>query len=208
MLRKAKARGLPITVETCPHYLCLQAEDIPEGATEFKCAPPIRGSENREALWAGLKDGTIDQVVTDHSPCVPSLKLPETGDFEGAWGGIASLQLGLSSVWTEARRRGHGIQDVSRWMSEAPARLLGLGGKAGVVRAGVRADLVSWRPEASFTVEAQDLLQRHPLTPYLGRELAGCVDNTWVRGHRALRDGVPSSEPCGSMLLRRRDGGI
>lgn len=206
MIRKAKARGLPITVETCPHYLCLQAEDIPEGATEFKCAPPIRGSENREALWEGLKDGTIDQVVTDHSPCVPSLKLPETGDFEGAWGGIASLQLGLSSVWTEARRRGHGIADLSRWMSQAPARLLGMGDRAGAIRIGARADLVSWRPDASFTVEAQDLLQRHPLTPYLGQELGGCVDNTWVRGHRALKDGVPSDEPCGSILLRRTDG--
>jgi allantoinase len=206
MLRKARARGLPVTVETCPHYLCLQAEDIPDGATEFKCAPPIRGSENREALWAGLKDGTIDQVVTDHSPCIPSLKLPDTGDFEGAWGGIASLQLGLASVWSEAKRRGHSFADVSRWMSQAPARLLGFGAVGGAIRPGARADLVAWRPEASFTVEARDLLQRHPLTPYMGQELTGCVDHTWVRGHRALQDGVPSDQPCGSILLRRARG--
>jgi allantoinase len=206
MLREAKARGLPITVETCPHYLCLVAEDIPEGATEYKCAPPIRGSDNREALWSGLADGTIDQVVTDHSPCVPSLKLPETGDFENAWGGIASLQLGLASVWSEAGRRGFNVRDVARWMSLAPAALLGMTGRTGTIQVGARADLVAWRPDARFTVEASSLLQRHPLTPYLGQELYGGVDHTWVRGHRVLRDGVPSAHPCGSILTRRNDG--
>jgi allantoinase len=200
MIRRAKARGLPVTVETCPHYLCLAAEDVPDGATEFKCAPPIRERENQEALWAGLIDGTIDQVVTDHSPCIPSLKLPETGDFEGAWGGIGSLQLGLASVWTEARRRGLGVVDLSRLMSQAPGRLLGL---PGALVPGARADLVAWRPEDDFTVHAADLLQRHPLTPYLGRDLHGVVQHTWVRGHRVLRDGVPSPVPHGAPLLRR-----
>jgi allantoinase len=206
MLRRAKAAGLPITVETCPHYLCLVAEDIPDGATEFKCAPPIRGSENREALWAGLADGTIDQVVTDHSPCVPSLKLPETGDFENAWGGIASLQLGLSSVWSEAGRRGFNVRDISRWMSRAPAELLGMRGRTGCIAPGARADLMAWRPDAQFTVHAADLLQRHPLTPYLGSELYGVVEQTWVRGHHVLQNGVCSSTPCGSILTRKPNG--
>jgi len=205
MLRDAKARGLPISVETCPHYLCLVAEDVPEGATEYKCAPPIRGSENREALWAGLADGTIDQVVTDHSPCIPSLKLPETGDFENAWGGIASLQLGLASVWSEAGRRGFNVRDVARWMCRAPASLLGMSGRAGALEVGARADLVAWRPDARFTVKASSLLQRHPLTPYLGQELYGGVVHTWVRGHCVLRNGVPSERPCGSILIRRND---
>jgi allantoinase len=206
MLAAAKRRGLPITVETCPHYLCLVAEDIPDGATEFKCAPPIRGSDNREALWAGLADGTIDQVVTDHSPCVPSLKLPDTGDFEGAWGGIASLQLGLASVWSEAGVRGFNVRDIARWMSAAPAGLLGMSQQTGAIAVGHRADLMAWRPDASFDVEAADLLQRHPLTPYLGKTLYGVVDHTWVRGHHALRNGVPSQTPCGSILLRKHHG--
>ena len=169
MIRAAKARGLPITVETCPHYLCLSAEDVPDGATEYKCAPPIRGSENREALWAGLAEGIIDQVVTDHSPCVPSLKLRETGDFENAWGGIASLQLGLASVWSEAGRRGFNVRDVARWMSAAPASLIGMQGQTGGIQVGARADMVAWRPDELFTVRAESLLQRHPLTPYLAR---------------------------------------
>jgi allantoinase len=206
MLRRAKRRGLPITVETCPHYLCLVAEDIPHGATQFKCAPPIRGSDNREALWAGLADGTIDQVVTDHSPCVPSLKLPETGDFENAWGGIASLQLGLASVWSEARRRGFDIFDLHRWMSRQPASLLGMSGHTGCIAPGARADLVAWRPEDLFSVTKESMLQRHPITPYLGADLHGTVEHTWVRGHHALQNGVCSSAPCGSILIRKTDG--
>ncbi len=205
MIRAAKARGLPLTVETCPHYLCLVAEDVPHGATEFKCAPPIRGSENREALWAGLAEGVIDQVVTDHSPCVPSLKLPETGDFENAWGGIASLQLGLASVWSEAGRRGFNVRDVAGWMSQAPASLLGMAGRCGTIREGARADLVAWSPSERFEVLAADLLQRHPLTPYLGKTLYGTVAHTWVRGHHVLQNGVPSASPCGSILLRKNN---
>lgn len=206
MLAKAKARGLPITVETCPHYLCLVAEEIPDGATEYKCAPPIRGAENREGLWAGLQNGVIDAVVTDHSPCVPGLKLLEQGDFEGAWGGIASLQLGLSSVWTEARQRGCSIADLSRWMSQAPAALIGMGPSGGMLQVGARADLMAWRPDDSFSVEAAQLLQRHPLTPYLGRRLMGCVDHAWMRGQRILAQGTPSPEPHGRPLLRRWNG--
>jgi len=205
MIREAKRRGLPLTVETCPHYLCLVAEDIPDGATEYKCAPPIRGSDNRDALWEGLADGTIDQIVTDHSPCIPSLKLPETGDFENAWGGIASLQLGLASVWSEAGRRGFNVRDLTRWMSRAPAGLLGMKGRTGEITIGARADLVAWRPDTSFEVMAADLLQRHPLSPYLGQTLYGVVEQTWVRGHCVFQNGVPSESPCGSILLRKRN---
>jgi allantoinase len=206
MLAKAKRQGLPITVETCPHYLCLVAEDIPMGATEYKCAPPIRGSDNRDALWAGLADGTIDQVVTDHSPCVPSLKLRDIGDFENAWGGIASLQLGLASVWTEAGRRGFNVADISRLMSRAPASLLGMAEHTGQIAVGYRADLMAWRPDASFDVSEAAMLQRHPLTPYLGNTLYGVVADTWVRGHHALRRGVPSATPHGSILIRKNNG--
>jgi allantoinase len=204
LIRRAKARGLPITVETCPHYLCLSAEQVPQGATQFKCAPPIREDANRAGLWQGLSDGTIDLVVSDHSPCIPSLKHPDTGDFEAAWGGIASLQLGLASVWTEARRRGFGLQTLSRWMSAAPARLLGI--QSGAIRPGLRADLVAWNPDADFTVHAADLLQRHPVTPYLGATLRGVVQHTWLRGLPTLIDGRPSDRPQGQPLLRGLHG--
>jgi allantoinase len=181
MIRAAKAEGLPLSVETCPHYLCLTAEEVPDGATEYKCAPPIREADNREALWQGLADGTIDFVISDHSPCVPALKLPERGDFLDAWGGIASLQLGLPNVWTEARRRGFSLADVARWMGGGPAAFLGV--SRGLVP-GARADLVAFAPDADVTVRAEALLQRHKLTPYLGRQVTGEVRGTWLRGRR------------------------
>jgi allantoinase len=201
MLREAKAAGVPITVETCPHYLCLTAEEVPDGATEYKCAPPIRERANREALWAGLADGTIDLVISDHSPCIPGLKLPDEGDFLEAWGGIASLQLGLSNVWTEARRRGHDLPTITRWMSSAPASLLGW--QRGIV-AGCRADLVAFHPDQTWTIDVDCLHQRHPLTPYLGREVSGAVVHTWLRGNRIVADGQPVGPPTGRPLLRGR----
>jgi allantoinase len=179
MIAAAKAEGLPLTVETCPHYLVLRAEEVPDGATEYKCAPPIREDDNREALWAGLRDGTIDFVLSDHSPCVPALKLPEAGDFLGAWGGIASLQLGLPNIWTEARRRGFTLADVSRWMSGGPARFIGADRR---IAAGNRADFAIFAPEADVTVRAEAILHRHALTPYLGRRVTGEVRATWLRG--------------------------
>src|SRR5215471_11255845 len=139
-LQRARGEGLPITVETCPHYLCLEAEAIPDGATHFKCAPPIRDHENREALWGGLGAGEIDLVISDHSPCAPALKLPERGDFHAAWGGIASLEVGLAAVWSEAGRRGHGPAQLAAWMSAAPARLAGLAHRKGRIAAGLDAD--------------------------------------------------------------------
>lgn len=198
-LRAAKARGLPITAETCPHYLCLRAEDVPRGATEFKCAPPIREGANRDALWAALADGTLDFVVTDHSPCVPGLKLPEEGDFLRAWGGIASLQLGLASVWTEARRRGYTLAQVARWMSAAPAGLVGL--PLGQLVPGARADLVAWDPDAAWTVEPHALAHRHPVTPYAGRRLDGRVHHVWLRGEPVVTDGQLAAAPAGHLLL-------
>jgi allantoinase len=194
-LARARAAGLPVTVETCPHYLCLTAEEVPDGATQFKCAPPIREAANREALWTGLAEGTIDSVVSDHSPCPPELKRPDTGDFGQAWGGISSVQLRLPVLWTEARRRGHTLADLARWTATAPARLAGLAGK-GAIAEGHDADFAVFAPEQAFTVDPRALHHRHPLTPYAGRRLAGVVRATWLRGQ-------PVGEQPRGRLLRR-----
>lgn len=200
ILRAARAEGLPITAETCPHYLCLTAEEVPDGATAWKCAPPIRESANREALWAALADGTLSVVVTDHSPCTPGLKLPESGDFMGAWGGIASLQLGLRAVWTEARRRGFSPADLGRWMAAAPATLAGFADR-GVLRVGARADFVQWRPEGESPVRAESLLHRHPTTPWAGRMLAGGVEATWLAGEPIVAGGGLRGRALGRPLV-------
>jgi allantoinase len=179
-LAAARAEGLEVTVETCPHYLTLAAEEVPAGATAYKCCPPIRDQANQELLWQGLRNGVIDQVVSDHSPCPADLKAPESGDFSAAWGGIASLQLGLPLVWTAARARGFALTDVVRWMSHAPARLARL--PKGQISEGVDADLVAFAPDESFTVDGKRLHHRSPLTPYDGRRLMGVVRRTWLRG--------------------------
>ena len=184
---RAKEAGLPFSAETTPHYLGLEAESVPDGATAFKCAPPIRDHENREALWQGLKQGVLDAVVTDHSPCTPELKRMDLGDFDEAWGGIASLQLGLPIVWTEARARGVGLQQIAAWMSEAPARLAGLTNK-GAIEAGKDADFVVFDPEATFVVNEGMLAHRHAVTPYLGRTLRGRVVTTYLRGSALTHD--------------------
>jgi allantoinase len=199
----AKREGVPITVETCPHYLCLEAEAIPDGATHFKCAPPIREHANREALWAGLADGTIDLVVTDHSPCTPALKLAERGDFAEAWGGIASLQLGLPAVWTEARRRGLGLETMARLMSERPAAIAGLAGRKGRIALGLDADLVIWSPEEEITVEPERLFFRHKISPYMGRQLFGRVEATILRGTLIYDGHAHPAGPIGMPLLHR-----
>ncbi|MGI5130081.1 allantoinase AllB [Pseudonocardia sp. CA-107938] len=190
-IAEARDDGVAVTVETCPHYLTLTAEEVPDGDTRYKCCPPVREAGNRDALWQGLTDGVIDMVVSDHSPCTPELK---RGDFGQAWGGIASLQLALPVVWTEARRRGRGLADVARWMAERPAALAGLAGK-GRIAAGQDADLTVFAPDATFTVGA--LEHRHPTTPYAGRELSGVVRATWLRG-------APIDEPRGRLLERTR----
>ena len=185
LIGNARSRGLPITVETCPHYLTFAAEEIPDGATEYKCAPPIREAGEREALWVGLLSGMIDLVASDHSPCLPSMK-ESAGDFFGAWGGIASLQLGLAAVWTGARARGAAPERIAEWMSAAPARLVGLSDRKGLLAAGRDADIVVWDPEASFVVDPSKLLHRHPVTPYAGRNLFGVVRATYASGQLAF----------------------
>ncbi|MFH8982362.1 allantoinase AllB [Streptomyces varsoviensis] len=209
LIAEARRAGVRLTAETCPHFLTLAAEEVPDGATEFKCCPPIRERANQDALWAGLADGTIDCVVSDHSPCTPDLKHPETGDFATAWGGISSLQLGLPAVWTAARRRGHTLDDVARWMSTAPARLAGLAGK-GAIEAGRDADLVALAPEDTFTVDPAALHHRHPITAYAGRTLHGVVRATWLRGHKIADGGATTGAvaplalppPTGRLLER------
>jgi allantoinase len=183
-IRAARARGLPLTVETCPHYLTFAAEDIADGATEFKCAPPIRGRAERDALWDALIRDEIDLVASDHSPCPPTMKATD-GDFFAAWGGIASLQLSLSAVWTGARARNVGPERIAGWMSANTARLAGLENRKGRLAAGYDADVVVWDPESAFTVDPGSLEHRHPVTPYAGRELFGRVRATYVGGRLA-----------------------
>ena len=181
MIAAARREGLPLTVETCPHYLAFAAEEIPDGATEFKCCPPIRERANRERLWAALGAGVIDCVVSDHSPCPPELKMRELGQFAAAWGGISSVQVALPVVWTQARARGYHLADVIRWMASGPARLAGLPGK-GQIAPGCDADLVAFAPDETFIVDPGRLYHRHRLTPYAGMSLSGVVRRTWLRG--------------------------
>lgn len=202
VIERARDDGVPVSAESCPHYLALDAERVPEGATQFKCAPPIRSRRNREALWEGLARGVIEMIVSDHSPCLPEMKLPDRGDFLHAWGGIASLQLGLPIVWSEARRRGFNFRDLARWMSRRPARLAGLGRRKGSIVAGHDADFVIWDPERSFTVREETLLHRHKLTPYLGTELHGVVEETWVRGKKVFDRGAFARDAAGVILRR------
>lgn len=193
----ARAGGLPITVETCPHYLHFAAEEIPDGATLFKCAPPIRSHANRERLWRALIDGDIDLIATDHSPCLPEMK---RGNFLDAWGGIASLQLALSIVWTDAKKRGIPLEQVARWMSQQPANLAGLQNRKGAIRPGLDADLVVFDPDAKQTVDPAALQHRHPITPYAGATLEGIVRMTFVRGKKVYDRGwfadPPKGLPC------------
>jgi allantoinase len=201
-IRHAKSEGLAITAETCPHYLTYVSEEIADGATEFKCAPPIRERENRERLWEALADGTISMIATDHSPCLPAMKLPEQGDFLRAWGGIASLQLGLSAVWTEASPRGYSVSHMSEWLCRNPARLAGIEKRKGSIAVGCDADLVVWNPIEKFKVDAAHLYHRHKVTPYAGRELAGVVEATFLRGRKIFDRGEFQSLPHGRVLLR------
>src|ERR1700684_4096029 len=202
LLRGAKDAGGAVTAETCPHYLTFAAEEIADGATEFKCAPPIRERENREKLWQAAGDRTLDFVATDHSPCPPAMKLQEEGDFLRAWGGIASLQLSLPAVWTEARGRGYAVTHLAKWLCEGPAALAGLTGKKGAIAVGCDADFVSWDADAKFRVEPAQLHHRHKVTPYAGRELAGRVEATFLRGRRLFERAEFSAGPVGRALHR------
>jgi allantoinase len=197
LISSAKAAGIALSAETCPHYLFFAAEEVPQGHTEFKCCPPIRYAVNREALWRALGDGAIDGIVSDHSPCTPSLKGLPDGDFRTAWGGISSLQLGLSAVWSVARRRGFSLADVSRWMSVFPASLAGLPSK-GRIAVGCDADFAAFDPDASWAVRGADLRHKHSLTPYEGRTLTGRVTRVWLGGVEVTQD----DPPRGRLLAR------
>jgi allantoinase len=196
VLAAARSDGVRITAETCPHYLALSAEDVPAGATQFKCCPPIREAANREELWNGLRDGWIDCVVSDHSPCTADLKCLDSGDFARAWGGIASLQLGLPVMWTHARERGVGLAQVVQWMATAPARLAALHQK-GRIEVGVDADLCVFAPEDEWVVDPALLHHRNPVTPYAGSRLRGAVRQTWLGGAVVTGDA-----PSGRLLTR------
>jgi allantoinase len=199
-LRAARASGLPLTVETCPHYLTFASEDVRDGATLFKCAPPIRERAHRERLWQALMSGDIDFVATDHSPAPPSLKKIDEGDFVGAWGGIASLQVGLAAVWTGAVRRGAVVADVAKWFSQAPARLAGLSGRKGVIRRGADADLVFWEPDAESTIDPATLYHRHAVSPYAGMPVRGRVVKTILRGEVIVDGGECTGIPRGRFV--------
>jgi allantoinase len=201
-LRAAREEGLLITVETCPHYLHFAAEEIAEGATLWKCAPPIRGKANREALWKGLAEGVIDLVVTDHSPCPPAMKCVEEGNFQTAWGGVASLSVALPVMWTEARRRGFTLPQVVHWMSTMPARLVGLQKQKGEIARGLDADLVVFDSDVELRVTQERLYYRHPLSSYVGETLCGLVKATYVRGVLVFEDGRFPGEPIGRECRR------
>jgi allantoinase len=204
LIAAARADGVRITVETCPHYLTFAAEEIPAGATEYKCAPPIRDAPHREALWDALARAQVDAVVSDHSPAPPAMKLPEEGYFLRAWGGIASLQLRLAAVWTGARARGHPPERLAEWLAAGPARLVGLYGRKGAIAPGFDADLVLWHPDREFVVSEGMLRHRHPLTPWLGRTLAGVVEATYLRGVSVYAPGT-ADRPARGRLLGRLD---
>jgi len=203
LLESARGDGVPLSAETCPHYLFFDAEAVPPGATELKCAPPIRGRENRERLWKALGEGLIGMVVSDHSPSPPEGKHRDTGDFAAAWGGISSLELALPAVWSAARRRGVEVASLVEWMSAAPARLAGLAGRKGALAPGADADLVVWRPEESFEVRAETLHQRHKMTPYAGRTLFGLVEATFLRGEKIYEMGSFVGPRRGEVLRAR-----
>jgi allantoinase len=197
LIATAKRDGVRITAETCPHYLTFTAEEIPDGATQFKCCPPIREADNREQLWQGLREGVLDIVVSDHSPSTVDLKALDTGDFGVAWGGISSLQLGLSAIWTGARERGIPLVDVVRWMSTGPADLVGLSRK-GRIAVGADADLCVFAPDEEWQVAVHALQHRNQVTPYDGRTLTGVVRGTWLHGERIDL----SAGPRGRLLTR------
>ncbi len=202
LLAGARDRDVPVTVETCTHYLWFASDEIPDGATEFKCAPPIRNAQNRERLWKALEEGRIDMVATDHSPCPPEMKRSETGRWDQAWGGIASLGLALPVMWTAMHQRGIKLDRIGEWMAAAPARLAGFAGRKGAITPGADADFVVFNPEEEWTVAPIDLHFRHKVSPYLGSKLRGRVFETWLRGEPVFRGDKLVGAPSGRELVR------
>ena len=199
----AQGRGLAITAETCPHYLTLFAEACPDGKTLYKCCPPIREDANRTALWQGLAQGTIEFVVSDHSPCTPQLKHLDSGDLDKAWGGISSLQFGLPLIWSEARERGFSLPAVVDWMATRPAQFAGLGARKGRIAPGYDADLVVFDDSGSFTISPEIIKYRHKITPYEGRHVTGIVERTLLRGHEIFANGEIIGASRGQPLLKK-----
>ncbi len=202
LLRDARERGVPVTVETCAHYLWFDAAEIPDGATQYKCAPPIRDAGNREALWNALNEGLIEMVITDHSPCPPEMKRREEGRWDRAWGGIASLGLALPVLWTGMKQRDIALERIGEWMAAAPARLAGMSGRKGVIAVGADADFAVFDPDARWTVAPSDLHFRHKISPYLGAELQGRVRETWLRGAPVFRANAHVGEARGKEQVR------
>lgn len=198
LLADARARGLAVTAETCPHYLYFASEDVPHGATAYKCAPPIREAVHRDLLWEGLETGVLDMVVTDHSPCVPNLKVGD--DFLESWGGITSLQLGLAITWTRGRQRGIPLERLVAWMAEAPARLGGVADRKGRIAVGHDADFAFFDPDATFRVHDLALHHRHPQTPYRDETLTGQVRRTYLRGELVYDGTEFLGEPRGRLM--------
>jgi allantoinase len=202
LIRSAQKEGLHVTTETCPHYLTFSSRGIPRGATEYKCAPPIRDSRNRDGLWKALEKETIAMVVSDHSPSPPAMKSKDTGNFFEAWGGIASLQLGLPAIWTKMSERHHCFETLAQWMSNGPARLAGLEKSKGAIAPGYDADIVIWNPEKSFSIKPNLLQHRHKLTPYAKRKLRGVVETTFLQGEMIYDRGRFLGSPRGALLRR------
>jgi allantoinase len=203
MIRAAKKEGLPLTVETCPHYLYFSSDVIPDNDTRFKCTPPIRNNENREKLWEAVKEGVIDFIVSDHSPCDPELKFLKDCNFEKAWGGISGLQFGLSVIWTAAKERGFSVADVSKLMSRNTAEFIGIGNRKGKIQIGFDADLIVFDPEKKFIVEEKNIFHKHKVTPYSGKELYGVIETTFLSGIKVYENGKIVSEPVGKLILNK-----
>ncbi|MEI6947209.1 allantoinase AllB [Paraflavisolibacter sp. H34] len=203
-IRRARAQGLPLTAETAQHYLFFSAEEIADGQTQFKCAPPIRERGNNDRLWQALEEGVLDFVATDHSPAPPELKQLESGNFSNAWGGIASLQFALPALWTAARRHGHTLPEVVRWLSEAPARLTGQQARKGKLEKGFDADIVVFKPEERFVVREEGIHHRHKVTPYLGKELTGVVAQTYLGGQLVYENGTFAQGRQGTVVRREQ----
>jgi allantoinase len=201
-LKKAKKENSYISVETCPHYLLLESEKIPDGNTLFKCCPPIREKENKEKLWEGLKEGVIDFIVSDHSPCTPQLKCMSEGDLGKAWGGISSLQFGISLIWTEMKARGMSISDLFYFMSEKTSQFIGLNHSHGSIKAGYRADFVVFDPNEEYIISKNDILHKHKETPYEGRKVFGKVKQTILAGKIIFKGGELIGPPNGRPLFK------
>jgi len=204
IIAHAKSEGLRFTAETCPHYLTIASENIPDGKTLFKCCPPIRENKNREHLWRAVEDGRVDFIVSDHSPCTPELKHIDTGDIEKAWGGISALQFGISLIWTEAKERGFSLADIARLMSTETAKFAGLDSVKGEIKIGHHADFVVFDPDAEFTITNEMIKHRHHITPYAGRKVVGQVEKTFVRGELVYQQDEFMNAPVGRPLLKGR----